>query len=206
MLENPGAPVPLGTKLRKKAQNLYYPLLFLGSIHDCCQHAVARKVADSPQNPNQSSEADFHTLVNKLAHICDYRPGGDTVTALTVLQADGVDGKILYAFVSNSRKRPNLIKTKDDLVSVLNILKENLEAKTQQPDEVLFYRLLRLVLRLNTVRIQRYLASLAKDLGACIKACEGDPAADSEMLTGVFPNVRRAVLTNLWQTEAAARR
>ena len=102
----------LGPKLRQRAQNLYYPILFLDSVQDCCQQAAARKVADSPQNPNQSSEADFRTFVNKLAHICDYRPGGDTVTALTVLQADGVDGKILYAFVSNSRGRPNLSKTK----------------------------------------------------------------------------------------------
>jgi hypothetical protein len=205
VLENPGDPVPLGANLRKRAQNLYYPILFLHGIQDCCQHAVARKVADSPQNPNQSSEADFHTLVNKLAHICDYRPGGDTVTALTVLQADGVDGKILYAFVSNSRKRPNLIKTKDDLMSVLNILKENLEAKTKQSDEVLFDRLLRLVLRLNTVRIQRYLALLAKDLGSCIKACHGDPASDSEIRTRISP-MSPCRTDELWQAEAAAKR
>lgn len=57
---------PLGANQRKRAKYFYHPLLFLDSVQDCCQHAVARKVADAPQNPNQGSEADFCTLVNKL--------------------------------------------------------------------------------------------------------------------------------------------
>ena len=174
--------MPLGSSLRKRATNFYYPLLFLDSIQDCCQQATARKVADAPQNPNQSSETDFRILVNKLAHICDTRPAGDTVTALAVLQ---VDGRILYAFASNSRKRPNLVKTKDDLTSVLNILKANLEATTKESDQVLFDRLLRQILRLNIVRVQTYLACLAKDLTAYVKVCEGSADEESELLLPV---------------------
>lgn len=191
--------MPLGANQRKRAKDFYHPLLFLDSVQDCCQHAVARKVADAPQNPNQGSEADFRTLVNKLAHICDYRPGGDTVTALVVLV---VDGRIVYAFASNSRKRPNLIKTKDDLTSVLNILKANLEAEKKESDQVLFDRLLRQILRLNTVRVQRYLTHLTKDLAACVKACEGDVSEESEFHPSVplfFAVLMSCDRQNQWQ-------
>lgn len=105
------------------------------------------------------------------------------MTALVVLV---VEGRIVYAFASNSRKRPNLIKTKDDLTSVLNILKANLEAETKESDQVLFDRLLRQILRLNTVRVQRYLTHLTKDLVACVKACEGDVSQESEFHPSVL--------------------
>jgi hypothetical protein len=172
---DPGTSVPLGANQRKRAKEFYY-LLFLDSVPDCCQYAIARKVAFVPQNPNQSSEADFRTLVNKLAHICDSRPGGDTVMALVVLL---VDGKPVYAFASNSMKRSNLIQTKDDFTSVLNILKVNLKTETKESDQVLFDRLLRQMLRLNPVRVQTNLTHLTKDLAACVKACEGDVSEES---------------------------
>jgi hypothetical protein len=180
-LENPGTSVPLGANQRRRAKEFYYPLLFLDSVQDCCQHAIARKVADAPQNPNQSFEADFRTLVNKLAHICDYQPGGDTITALVVL---AFDGRIVYAFASNSRKRPNLIQTKNDLTSVLNILKANLEAETKESDQGLFHRLLRQTLPLNTVRVQMYPTHLNKYLQACVRVCEGDV---SEIVSSSVP-------------------
>lgn len=93
------------------------------------------------------------------------------------------------------RKRPNLIKTKDDLTSVLNILKANLEAEMKESDQVIFDRLLRQILRLNTVRVQAYLTHLTKDLVACVKACEGDVSEESEFKSiHLFPSSSRGVL------------
>ena len=64
---------------------------------------------------------------------------------------------------------------------MLNILKANLEATAKELDQVLFDRLLRQILRLNTVRVQTYLSRLAKDLTACVKACEGSSDEESEL-------------------------
>lgn len=126
------------------------------------------------------------------------------MTALVVLV---VDGRIVYAFASNSRKRPNLIKTKDDLTSVLNMLKTNLEAKTKESDQLLFDRLLRQILRLNTVRVQAYLTHLTKDLAACVKACEGDVSDETQTQEGVSSvcSLLLRCINVLWQSKAAAK-
>src|SRR4051812_13462342 len=104
-------------------RNFFPPLLLLESIHECCNQRAVAKAADAPPNPNHGPEARFRTFVNKLAHICDYRPKGDTVTALTVLLENG---RVLYLFVSNRRDRLNLNETKQDLIALLDTLKHNL--------------------------------------------------------------------------------
>jgi len=152
----------------RRIRNFFPPLILLEAINECCKQNVARKASDSPPNPNQTPEEKFRTFVNKMAHICDHQPHGDTVTALTVLQDNG---RVLYAFASNRRTRQNLLKTKTGILSVLNILKENLQAETSQSDEVLHDKLIREILSLNTVRVQCYLSALSKELKACIKAC-----------------------------------
>jgi len=168
------ATVPLDGKQQTRIRNFFPPLLLLESIHQSCNQRTLPKAADTPPNPNQGPEEKFRTFVNKLAHICDYRPKGDTVTALAVLLDNG---RVLYLFASNRRGRQNLIKTKADLTSLLNILKENLEAETRLPDRALADRLLRQVLLLNTVRVQGYLSALSTDLKSCINGCQGDTAS-----------------------------
>lgn len=177
--------VPLDSMQQKRMRNFLPPLILLESIHLSCNQRVDHKASDAPQNPNHGPEGRFRTFVNKLAHICDYRPKGDTVTALAVLLVD--NGRVLYLFASNNRKHPNLNKTRAEITSILNILKENLEAKIKQSDSALNGRLLRQVLILNTVRLQGYLTSLSKTLKICIEQCESDAVSgDSELLPCVF--------------------
>jgi hypothetical protein len=171
---------PLDGKQQTRIRNFFPPLILLESIHENCNQRTAFKAAEAPPNPNQGPEGRFRTFVNKLAHICDYRPKGDTVTALAVLVDNG---RVLYLFASNRRNRANLDKTKQDLTEILNILKQNLKAETRLPDSVLNDQLLRQVLSLNIVRIQDYLSTLSQELKSCIKACEGDTASpDSRYL------------------------
>src|SRR4051794_27485142 len=110
-------PVPLDGKQQTRIRNFFPPLILLESIHESCNQRTELKAAEAPPNPNQESEGRFRTFVNKLAHICDYRPKGDTVTALAVLVDD--NGRVLYLFASNRRTRSNLNKTKQDLTAVL---------------------------------------------------------------------------------------
>jgi hypothetical protein len=155
-------------------RNFFPPLILLESLHETCSRRADPKAAEAPPNPNQRAEGRFQTFVNKLAHICDYRPKGETVTALAVLVDE--NGRVLYLFASNRRARADLNETKQDLVAILNILRDNLTADPKVPDMVLNDRLLRQVLALNTVRIQGYLSTLSKELKSCIKACEGESA------------------------------
>ncbi|KAK0633990.1 hypothetical protein B0T14DRAFT_534014 [Immersiella caudata] len=155
-------------------RNFFPPLVLLESIHETCSRRADPKAAEAPPNPNQRAEGRFQTFVNKLAHICDYRPKGDTVTALAVLVDE--NGRVLYLFASNRRTRADLNKTRQDLIAILNLLRENLQSETRVPDPVLNIRLLRQVLAANTARVQGYLSALSKELKSCIKSCEGETA------------------------------
>ncbi|KAK4451287.1 hypothetical protein QBC34DRAFT_295800 [Podospora aff. communis PSN243] len=179
-------------------RNFFPPLILLESIHEACSRRADPPAAEAPPNPNQRAEGRFQTFVNKLAHICDYRPKGETVTALAVLVDEG--GRVLYLFASNRRARANLNKTKQDLIVTLNILRENLNPATRVSDTVLNDRLLRQVLAVNTVRIQGYLSRLSKELKPCIKACESqssqpdyqDAAQRLERLFQAIPDTKQA--------------
>ncbi|KAK4157294.1 hypothetical protein C8A00DRAFT_29719 [Chaetomidium leptoderma] len=111
----------------------------------------------------------FHTLVNKLAQICDFEPKGNTVTALAVIWRDG---RICYVFASNRRRTPALKNARIGLKAFLDILKSNLEAETRDSDEVMERRLLGEILSRNNVRVRSYLTALAKELSTCIKKCD----------------------------------
>jgi hypothetical protein len=114
----------------------------------------------------------FHTFVNKLAQICDFEPKGNTVSAIAVIWRDG---RICYILASNRRTNVPLKNGRAGLTAVLDILKSNLEATTSESDEVMEGRLMREVLRWNSVRVRSYLTSLSKALQACMKRCDSHP-------------------------------
>jgi hypothetical protein len=119
----------------------------------------------------------FHTFVNKLAQICDFEPKGNTVSAIAVIWRDG---RICYILASNRRTAVPLKNARAGLTSVLGILKSNLEANTSKSDEVVEGRLMREVLRWNTVRVRSYLTSLSKALEACMKRCDDSQSDGNE--------------------------
>lgn len=111
----------------------------------------------------------FHTLVNKLAQICDHEPKGDTVTALAIICQNG---RICYILASNRRGTGALRSARASLQAILNILKNNLEGEKSDSDEVLERRLLYEILFHNAVRVRSYLTSLSKSLDSCMKKCD----------------------------------
>ncbi|KAL2126462.1 hypothetical protein VTI74DRAFT_856 [Chaetomium olivicolor] len=111
----------------------------------------------------------FHTFVNKFAQICDFEPKGNTVSAIAIIWQDG---RICYVASSNRGTRGRLKNARAALTAVLGILKSNLEAKTSESDEVMKGRLVREVLRWNSVRVRSYLTSLSKASQACMKRCD----------------------------------
>lgn len=76
-------PVALG-KLQRR---FYEPLVLLLALTQACMHTHAPRVPDSLTEPlSHSLEELFKDFVNKLCQICDNKPGGNAVTAISVLQ------------------------------------------------------------------------------------------------------------------------
>jgi ribosome biogenesis GTPase A len=58
------------------------------------------------------------------------------------------------------------------LQAVLDILKENVEKRANDSDEVMEKRLMREILLWNNVRVRAYLTSLEKELKNCMAKCD----------------------------------
>lgn len=138
-------------------------------LNDICPRGPPQKVSDPPPNPNQSSEEMFHTLVNKLAQICDFQPKGDTISAIAVIL---YNAKITYVLASNRRGPGALKNARKGLADVLNVLKSNLEASSKDADEVIERRLLNKILWWNHVRVRSYLTALSSELQTCMVRCD----------------------------------
>ncbi len=155
------------------------PLILLKALSEACAQGE-RKADHPPHNPNQSEEDKFKAFVNKVAQICDSRPHGPTVSGCTVLVQE--NGRVLYMLASNDRKFKTLREMAAHLVSILEVLKDNVLARPEdrETDDRMNGQLLRLVLSFNHVRVQTYVSELSQQLKKCIKACKRSPSDESE--------------------------
>ncbi|KAL2149068.1 hypothetical protein VTH82DRAFT_1754 [Thermothelomyces myriococcoides] len=145
--------------------------MFLTALNQALPSRASGKVSDAPPNPHPSPEEMFHTLVNKLAFICDFEPKGNTVTALAVLRQQ--NGRVCYVLASNKRRTGALRNARAGLQAVLDILKSNLEAGAGESDDnKLERRLLEEILSRNNVRVRAYLDALNKHIPTCLKRCD----------------------------------
>lgn len=173
-MDIPGTLVLLDKNQQINLRKKFFPaLVLLECLNGICPQGVSRKTSDDPPNPNQHPQDMFFTLMNKLAQICDFRPKGDTVTAIAVIRQNG---RICYVLASNRRETGALNKARAGLTDVLNILKSNLERETKVSDKELQEELFRKILEWNTVRIRSYLTLLSKEVHVCLTRCdEKDP-------------------------------
>lgn len=75
--------MPLG-KLQRR---FYEPLVLLLALTQACMHNQVPRVPDSlTEVLSHSTEELFKDFVNKLCQICDSKPRGSAVTAISVLQ------------------------------------------------------------------------------------------------------------------------
>lgn len=73
-------------------------------------------------SPSNSCEANFKAFVNTLSGFCDVKPGGDSVTAMVVLD---LQDRIQYRFACNRVKSPGLEKVKNFLLDLLTTLRDD---------------------------------------------------------------------------------
>lgn len=121
----------------------------------------------------------FKCFVYKLAQICDSERGGNTITAIAVLE--GRD-QPEYVIASNQRRQYQL----DDVSSFLRGLLESIaqKAKAKAEDKMrrqtLQKQVLWDILRFNMSRVKPYLSNLSKYLEECIAHCSRQQDTDSE--------------------------
>ncbi|ETS74938.1 hypothetical protein PFICI_13422 [Pestalotiopsis fici W106-1] len=139
---------------------LYQPILLekaLTIIHQ----PYPQFTEDGPalqEDPLLSSQQAFQAFVNKLAQACDSRPGGDTVTAVTILR--DADNFPWYVVACNFRSKEALQGTKAFLDSLLRMIRDE-QDMGRRP---LLKQILWQLLSFSFPRVKLYLNNLLSHL------------------------------------------
>jgi hypothetical protein len=146
---------------------LYEPIILEAAL----QKAGSLPTYTQESQSSQRYEADmpdlkaFQFFVNKLAQVCDNERGGDTITALAVLQ--GSRGPH-YVFGSNAKDARGLETTKSFVQALLDLVGKNPEdLKTT----ALGKRTLWFILSFNIARLREYLQYLGMAVHECLESC-----------------------------------
>ncbi|KIL88665.1 hypothetical protein FAVG1_07912 [Fusarium avenaceum] len=161
---------------------LYEPIILEAAL----QKAGSLSTYTQESQSSQGYKADmpdlkaFQFFVNKLAQVCDNERGGDTVTALAVLQ--GSCGPH-YVFGSNAKDARALETTKSFVKELLDLVGKNPEdLKTA----ALGKRALWFILSFNIARLREYLQHLGMAVQECLESCrrkeEDEAISDCETL------------------------
>ncbi|KAG5662036.1 hypothetical protein KAF25_004275 [Fusarium avenaceum] len=161
---------------------LYEPIILEAAL----QKAGSLPTYTQESQSSQGYKADmpdlkaFQFFVNKLAQVCDNERGGDTITALAVLQ--GSRGPH-YVFGSNAKDARALETAK-------NFVKELLDLVGKNPEDLktaaLGKRALWFILSFNIARLREYLQHLGMAIQECLESCrrkeEDEAISDCETL------------------------
>ncbi|KAM0484850.1 hypothetical protein ACHAP7_002867 [Fusarium lateritium] len=146
---------------------LYEPIILEAAL----QKAGSLPTYTQESQLSQGYEADmpdlkaFKFFVNKLAQVCDNERGGDTISALAVLQ--GSSGPH-YIFGSNGKDATGLETTKNFVQALLDLVGKNPEGlKTT----ALGKRTLWFILSFNIARVREYLRYLGMAVQECLESC-----------------------------------
>jgi hypothetical protein len=108
----------------------------------------------------------FQFYVNKLAQVCDNERGGDTISALAILQGSAGPN---YVFGSNSKDARGLKTTKNFVQALLDLIGKNPEGLQIV---ALGKRVLWFILSFNIARLKEYLHFLREAVQECLESCK----------------------------------
>lgn len=111
-------------------------------------------------------------LVNKLAQVCDNERGGDSVTAMTILE--GTNGPE-FVFAANRKDEEETRATARFVTNLLQLAGQNPQNLSS---DALEKRVLRMILAFNMPRITEYKDKLDKALGLCLEDHERRQSED----------------------------
>ncbi|KAL6912551.1 hypothetical protein FSST1_010311 [Fusarium sambucinum] len=108
----------------------------------------------------------FQFYVNKLAQVCDNERGGDTISALAILQGSLGPN---YVFGFNSKDTRGLQTTQDFVQALLNLVGKNPKGLQTA---ALGKRVLWFILSFNFPRLKEYLRYLSEAVQECLEDCK----------------------------------
>jgi len=177
-------PIPLSPSLRRR---FYEPVILLHCLTFAYVNGQATETAGSETSLPTSRKQTILCFVNKLAHICDSRKGGKTVTAFAVLQP----GSIEYRFGSNERKPAELAKVRTYITGILTTLgnasRENIRNAAGNSENPIFCQIFSRIIIFNRPRIESYARVLLRQLPFCIDEVENDDSDECTLLSQVEP-------------------
>ncbi|KUI55253.1 hypothetical protein VP1G_02669 [Cytospora mali] len=154
--------VPVEMKGRER-KRFYEPIVLLLALTKACMHNNAPKVLEqAPEIAFQTPEQLFHGFINVLAQICDTKRGGNTVTAIVVLQ---YPERVQYRLASNQRDEVELAQVESFLKDILNTL----QAWTKEQTDIVKARILRKVVAFNRPRLQLYVRAIHTQSKICLE-------------------------------------
>ncbi|TPX11507.1 uncharacterized protein E0L32_007718 [Thyridium curvatum] len=164
--------VPVDTELEKL---LYQPIALECAIKEAFPDSRSRPDESAPvgHDPLVAGPQAFKCFVYKLAQVCDSERGGNTITAIAVLEGCGQPE---YVIASNQRRQYQL----DDVSSFLRGLLESVAQKAEEKlkRQTLQKQVLWDILRFNMSRVKPYLSNLSKYLQECIAHCSRQQDTD----------------------------
>lgn len=163
---NAKSPALIKAKIRHR---FYAAVVFLSAITQAYTNNRQPNAYGTQWNGGSTTEVLFKDFVNKLSQFCDVKPGGDSVTAFTVLD---LQDHYEYRFACNRMNKSRLNKTVEymkDLLQTLHHVKPN-----EDPTSLLLAK----VLCFCRNRIHHYLGAFKT---AC-RACEATQPADRRLL------------------------
>ncbi|KXJ84986.1 hypothetical protein Micbo1qcDRAFT_181204 [Microdochium bolleyi] len=156
-------PIPVHTRLLRR---LYEAIKFEEALGRACEQDpvfLGRTSVDPPVDFSDDAEKAYKSYVNKLAHVCDVRRGGATVTGVAILQ--DVDG-VIYVLGSNERSPAALTELGQFVQSLFGLVQSVQDAP---PDPVsLFTRIFPHILEYNQPRIRSYLSRMPEEIDRCV--------------------------------------
>lgn len=158
---SPLNPIPVRPKLRRR---FFEAVKFEEALSRACELdpiSLGRVSVDPPHDPSDDAEQAYKSYVNKLAHVCDTKRGGTTVTGVAILQ--DVD-RVIYVIGSNERSPADLA----DLVQFVNSLFDL--AQSAQFTDIFHH-----ILKHNRPRIRSYLSRMPDEIDKCVASLSNMP-------------------------------
>lgn len=153
---------------------LYEPIVLEYAMIQSCN--LAREEPESHATVDfdnlQSDFEAFRVLVNKLAQVCDNERGGNSVTAMTILE--GTNGPE-FVFAANRKDEEETRATARFVTNLLQLAGQNPQNLSS---DALEKRVLRMILAFNMPRITEYKDKLDKALGLCLEDHERRQSED----------------------------
>ncbi|KAL6366244.1 hypothetical protein LRP88_00089 [Fusarium phalaenopsidis] len=123
----------------------------------------------------QSDSEAFRVLINKLAQVCDNERGGNSVTAMTILE--GTSGPE-FVFAANRKDEEETRATTRFVTNLLQLAGQNPQNLSS---DALEKRVLWMILAFNMSRITEYKDGLDKALGLCLEDHERRQSEDETL-------------------------